>query len=282
MNVDRRCVLTESQVCPNWTLNTSWPNCAGQERSEEAEASLKSLRLFLKSSCHADISQFICMSYYTPCNPITSEPIVPCRSFCEEVRDSCQCVLEAGGLSWPRDLNCSKYEADTSKCYQPESVHKDECCDRKFKAVGSTRSPTYEIVNASSLKQKYSESEVSFPAQGTFNCCTTVDIVEMTGEWKRNDDYIYRESAYTLRKTVSYEQLEHIGCFIEMTTETKYKYKEKRYCTSPQYRIKSAATNSMCAGDMEMCMLNVYTSQIYKCVYSNSKFNMGMVHVLII
>ena len=50
---------------------------------------------------------------------LLSRFILPCRSLCTAVRDSCAPVLACQGHAWPQALDCDRFPAEEDMCLSP-------------------------------------------------------------------------------------------------------------------------------------------------------------------
>lgn len=89
------------------------PNLLEHESMPEVKQQASSWVPLLAKRCHSDTQVFLC-SLFTPV--CLDQPIYPCRSLCEVVRDSCAPVMESYGFPWPDMLNCNKFPFDNDLC----------------------------------------------------------------------------------------------------------------------------------------------------------------------
>ncbi|KAL4641057.1 secreted frizzled-related protein 5-like [Arapaima gigas] len=94
------------------------PNLLEHETMSEVQQQAGSWVPLLAKRCHGDTQVFLC-SLFTPI--CLDQPIYPCRSLCEAVRDSCTPVMEAYGFPWPEMLQCDKFPMDNDLCIPMQS-----------------------------------------------------------------------------------------------------------------------------------------------------------------
>lgn len=74
------------------------PNYLNQTTVEEVQVLLNEWAWLLKSPCHHSLEWFFCLLLVPKCGSLVTLPVLPCRSFCEVLRDSCWTLLDEGRL----------------------------------------------------------------------------------------------------------------------------------------------------------------------------------------
>lgn len=74
------------------------PNFLNQSSVEEVQVVLTQWAWLLRSNCHHSLEWFFCLLLTPRCGPPGLPPPLPCRSFCEVLRDSCWTLLDEGRL----------------------------------------------------------------------------------------------------------------------------------------------------------------------------------------
>ncbi|TRY96063.1 hypothetical protein DNTS_017224 [Danionella cerebrum] len=74
------------------------PNFLNQSSVEEVDVVLAHWAWLLRSNCHHSLEWFFCLLLTPRCIQSGQSPPLPCRSFCEILRDSCWMLLEEGHL----------------------------------------------------------------------------------------------------------------------------------------------------------------------------------------
>ncbi|XP_033001624.1 secreted frizzled-related protein 2-like [Lacerta agilis] len=95
------------------------PNLLGHETMKEALQQAASWVPLLTKQCHRDTKKFLCSLFAPVCISELDEPVFPCRSLCEAVRDGCTPVMAAFGFPWPEMLNCSRFPRGNELCVPP-------------------------------------------------------------------------------------------------------------------------------------------------------------------
>lgn len=92
------------------------PNYLNQSTVEEIQILLNNWTWLLGSHCHHSLEWFFCLLLVPKCGSLA--PLLPCRSFCEVLRDSCWTLLDEGHLP----VECHTLPEDDDDGYQCLSV----------------------------------------------------------------------------------------------------------------------------------------------------------------
>ena len=92
----------------------------------------------VRIKCHQDTQLFLCSLFAPIC---LDQPIYPCRSLCESVKNGCEARMNAYSYQWPAMFNCSKFPDDNGLCIQPESSAND-VKNEKPVVLTTTKKPT--------------------------------------------------------------------------------------------------------------------------------------------
>ncbi|KAJ8410848.1 hypothetical protein AAFF_G00188050 [Aldrovandia affinis] len=98
------------------------PNLLGHDTMKEVHHQSSSWVPLLSKQCHRDTKKFLCSLFAPVCLPDLSQPIWPCRSLCDDVRDGCLPVMSAFGFPWPDMFNCSQFPSDAELCIPATGV----------------------------------------------------------------------------------------------------------------------------------------------------------------
>ncbi|XP_030048551.1 secreted frizzled-related protein 2 [Microcaecilia unicolor] len=101
--------------------NMRLPNLLGHENMKEVLQQASSWIPLIQKQCHRDTKKFLCSLFAPVCIDDLDETIQPCRSLCEQVKDSCAPVMSAFGFPWPDMLECSRFPQDNDLCIPPAS-----------------------------------------------------------------------------------------------------------------------------------------------------------------
>lgn len=96
------------------------PNYLNQSSVEEVRVLLNEWAWLLRSHCHHSLEWFFCLLLVPKCGSPVPLPVLPCRSFCEVLRDSCWTLLDEGRLP----VECHTLPDEEDDGYQCLSVSK--------------------------------------------------------------------------------------------------------------------------------------------------------------
>ncbi|KAL6110919.1 sfrp2 [Pungitius sinensis] len=98
------------------------PNLLGHETMNEVLQQASSWIPLVQKQCHPDTRKFLCSLFAPVCLDDLDEPIQPCRSLCESVRNGCAPVMSAFGFPWPKMLDCDRFPLDNDLCIPPAGI----------------------------------------------------------------------------------------------------------------------------------------------------------------
>lgn len=113
-----RCLPVDSKLpfCTRLGLESfRVPNFLNQSSVEEVQVVLTQWAWLLQSNCHHSLEWFFCLLLTPRCGP---PGLLPCRSFCEVLRDSCWTFLDEGRLP----VECHSLPEDKHDGYRCLSV----------------------------------------------------------------------------------------------------------------------------------------------------------------
>ncbi|XP_069098999.1 secreted frizzled-related protein 2 [Pleurodeles waltl] len=105
--------------------NMRLPNLLGHETLKEVLQQASSWIPLVQKQCHPDTKKFLCSLFAPVCIDDLDETIQPCRSLCEQVKDSCAPVMSAFGFPWPEMLECGRFPEDNDLCIPPAAADQD-------------------------------------------------------------------------------------------------------------------------------------------------------------
>lgn len=130
---DRKCEKITIPLCQSVGYNSTYmPNRFGQKTQADAGLVVHQFYPLVLINCSPLLKHFVCSLYAPMCDPVYFKEIVPCRSFCEEVRDSCSTVMQVHGFPWPEHLQCSQF---------PTREENNICMRPTKPVVNNTRTP---------------------------------------------------------------------------------------------------------------------------------------------
>lgn len=95
----QKCVLLDTPLsfCSSMTGKLFlMPNYLNHSTVVQVQLVLHNWEGLLKSRCHHSLERFFCLLLVPKCGSLV--PLLPCRSFCEVLKDSCWTLLEEGRL----------------------------------------------------------------------------------------------------------------------------------------------------------------------------------------
>lgn len=98
------------------------PNLLGHETMNEVLQQASSWIPLIQKQCHPDTRKFLCSLFAPVCLDDLDEPIQPCRSLCESVKQGCAPVMSAFGFPWPDMLDCERFPLDNDLCIPPAGI----------------------------------------------------------------------------------------------------------------------------------------------------------------
>lgn len=114
------------------------PNLLGHETMNEVLQQASSWIPLVQKQCHPDTRKFLCSLFAPVCLDDLDEPIQPCRSLCERVRDGCAPVMSAFGFPWPKMLDCDRFPLDNDLCIPPASIENSVPVTKQGEVFNST------------------------------------------------------------------------------------------------------------------------------------------------
>lgn len=115
-----QCEKITVSMCSDTGYNfTRMPNMLGHDTQEEAQQELKQFEPLIRFNCASQLKFFLCSAYFPMCTEMVDVMITSCRPLCEHARKKCLPVLSEFGISWPVNLNCTKFlneNNDRSMC----------------------------------------------------------------------------------------------------------------------------------------------------------------------
>lgn len=117
------------------------PNLLNHDTLAEAIDQSQIWLALTRTNCHHDLRVFLCSMYAPVC---LQEPtkLKPCRSLCQNVRESCLPRMQAVGYEWPDILRCDRFPSDNQLCVPPRINPK---CESEQKSR-ETRAPKAQFI----------------------------------------------------------------------------------------------------------------------------------------
>ncbi|XP_041842719.1 atrial natriuretic peptide-converting enzyme-like [Melanotaenia boesemani] len=94
---------------------TALPGVTGHKTQEDASLILNTFTPLVQFGCSSHLKPFLCSVYLPKCVSGKAQP--PCRTLCEQVRASCEPLMNRFGFSWPETLNCVAFSTESCEQY---------------------------------------------------------------------------------------------------------------------------------------------------------------------
>lgn len=118
----KKCEKINIPLCEEIGYNLTYmPNKYGHNSQHEAGLIIHQFWPLVLINCSPLLKHFLCSLYAPMCDPIYFKEIVPCRSFCEDVRDKCTNIMKSNGFDWPLNLKCDQFPTrkENNICMKP-------------------------------------------------------------------------------------------------------------------------------------------------------------------
>ncbi|XP_024123763.1 uncharacterized protein LOC112143791 isoform X2 [Oryzias melastigma] len=83
------------------------PGILGHATQEEANQAINTFTPLIELGCSPHIKTFLCSAFFPKC--VSGAAQSPCRVLCEQVRSSCEPVLNRFSYKWPEGLKCEAF-----------------------------------------------------------------------------------------------------------------------------------------------------------------------------
>ncbi|ESO13179.1 hypothetical protein HELRODRAFT_63277 [Helobdella robusta] len=107
------CEPIRIDVCKDMAYNlTMMPNIFKHQTQKDAQEEVSTFSSLITFNCSPYLKIFICTLYAPICTDLDSI-LTPCRSLCEEVRQSCEKNMNLFNYQWPPSWNCAQFNKPT-------------------------------------------------------------------------------------------------------------------------------------------------------------------------
>ncbi|XP_053722541.1 frizzled-3-like isoform X3 [Synchiropus splendidus] len=109
------CEPIRLRMCQDLPYNSTFmPNLLNHYDQQTAALAMEPFHPMVNLGCSGDLRMFLCALYAPVCAEY-GRLAPPCRSLCAGARDQCRQLMRVFGLTWPDDMDCSRFP----DCDQP-------------------------------------------------------------------------------------------------------------------------------------------------------------------
>ncbi|RVE63076.1 hypothetical protein OJAV_G00163260 [Oryzias javanicus] len=110
------CQAIRSSFCKDLPYTqTVIPGILGHPTQEEANLAINTFTPLIELGCSPHIKTFLCSAFFPKC--VFGAAQSPCKVLCEQVRSSCEPVLNSFSYKWPEDLKCEAFTNEHCEQY---------------------------------------------------------------------------------------------------------------------------------------------------------------------
>ncbi|KAM9817523.1 LOW QUALITY PROTEIN: frizzled-3-like [Neosynchiropus ocellatus] len=96
-------------MCQDLPYNATFmPNLLNHYDQQTAALAMEPFHPMVNLACSADLRMFLCALYAPVCAEY-GRVSLPCRSLCTRAKGECEQLMQVFGLSWPDDMDCSRF-----------------------------------------------------------------------------------------------------------------------------------------------------------------------------
>ncbi|XP_077419578.1 frizzled-3-like [Vanacampus margaritifer] len=103
------CEPVRLRMCQDLPYNTTFmPNLLNHYDQQTAALAMEPFHPIVNLVCSPDLRTFLC-ALYAPVCVVYGQVSLPCRALCQRAKEDCQRLMEIFGLTWPEDMECSRF-----------------------------------------------------------------------------------------------------------------------------------------------------------------------------
>ncbi|XP_061523435.1 frizzled-3-like isoform X1 [Phycodurus eques] len=119
------CEPIRLRMCQDLPYNTTFmPNLLSHYDQQTAALAMEPFHPVVNLVCSPDLRMFLC-ALYAPVCVVYGRVSVPCRALCQRAKGDCQRLMEIFGLTWPDDMECSRFPDCDDPYPRREDLQKD-------------------------------------------------------------------------------------------------------------------------------------------------------------
>ncbi|XP_065051759.1 frizzled-8-like [Rhopilema esculentum] len=192
-----KCERITIPLCQKIEYNLTYvPNMFGHPTQTDAALHAHQFWPLVRINCSPDLKLFICATHAPVCEENYGKQLLPCRSFCERVRDACSPVIKTHGMSWPEYLDCNRF---------PENSRLTVCMEKDF---GNVK----EKVKRPTSGDKKNRSRLIIKSQPKITKAKTIDKPDRTLKKTRLKD---KRNFFEKGRKMNQNRFETCGCMCQ-------------------------------------------------------------------
>ncbi|KAM9826685.1 frizzled-3b isoform X1 [Syngnathus typhle] len=103
------CEPIKLRMCQDLPYNATFmPNLLNHYDQQTAALAMEPFHPVVNLVCSPDLRMFLC-ALYAPVCVVYGHVSLPCRALCWRAKDDCQRLMDIFGLTWPDDIECSRF-----------------------------------------------------------------------------------------------------------------------------------------------------------------------------
>ncbi|XP_037104376.1 frizzled-3-like [Syngnathus acus] len=103
------CEPIKLRMCQDLPYNATFmPNLLNHYDQQTAALAMEPFHPVVNLVCSPDLRMFLC-ALYAPVCVVYGQVSLPCRALCWRAKDDCQRLMDIFGLTWPDDMECSRF-----------------------------------------------------------------------------------------------------------------------------------------------------------------------------
>ena len=117
-----KCENIKIDECKTLGYNATTPLDMYSDVARNLEYGKNYIKFVSRYACSKNALFFLCSVYSPICFENSPEPILPCRSLCEQVKRNCSRYIKLAYLHWPKELKCDSLpEYHNGFCVTPNA-----------------------------------------------------------------------------------------------------------------------------------------------------------------
>ncbi|XP_020794626.2 frizzled-3-like [Boleophthalmus pectinirostris] len=116
------CEPIRLRMCQDLPYNTTFmPNLLNHYDQQTAALAMEPFHPLVNLVCSSELRMFLCALYAPVCTEY-GRVSLPCQGICQRAKDECSKLMEIFGLTWPEDMDCSRFPDCDESYPRPEDL----------------------------------------------------------------------------------------------------------------------------------------------------------------